>query len=68
MTDFFRVSNDKSSKIIQVNNIYSEQGQDFESILKNAIKNILIGGKIPGGTVELNKQIVTINRAKEEEF
>lgn len=67
MNDFFCDSN-KSSKIIQVNNIYSEQGQDFESVLKNAIKNILIGGKIPGKVLELNKQIVIVNRAKEEEF
>ncbi|HEY9059579.1 MAG TPA: hypothetical protein VIO64_03605 [Pseudobacteroides sp.] len=68
MNDFFCDSNNKSSKIIQVNNIYSEQGQDFESVLKNAIKNILIGGKIPGKVLELNKQIVIANRAKEEEF
>lgn len=68
MNDFFCDSNNKSSKIIQVNNIYSEQGQDFESVLKSAIKNILIGGKIPGKVLELNKQIVIANRAKEEEF
>ncbi|OPZ90760.1 MAG: hypothetical protein BWY74_02208 [Firmicutes bacterium ADurb.Bin419] len=68
MNDLYCDSNNKSSKIIQVNNIYSEQGQDFESILKNAIKNILIGGKIPAKVLELNKQIVIVNRAKEEEF
>lgn len=68
MNDLFCDSNTKSSKIIQVNNIYSEQGQDFESILRNAIKNILTGGKIPGKVLELNKQIVIVNRAKEEEF
>jgi len=66
--DLFCDSKNKSSKIVKVNSIYSEQGQDFESILKNAIKNILIDGKIPGRALELNKLTVSVNRTKEEEF
>ncbi len=68
MKDLFCDSKNKSSKIVKVNSIYSEQGQDFESILKNAIKNILIDGKIPGRALELNKLTVSVNRTKEEEF
>ncbi len=37
-------SNEKSSNNIQVNNIFSQNEQDFKSILKEGIKSIISNG------------------------
>lgn len=68
MKDFLWDSSKKSSKNIRVNNIYNQQGQDFESILGKAIKNILIAGRIPQVLSGSKKETVELNGQKEEEL
>lgn len=56
---------DKEVKII---NLFNNQGQAFEDILKASIKHFLSSGNFYQKDIQSKKQIVIKNWAKEEDF
>jgi len=61
-------SNGKSKEEIKINNIYNQQGEAFEDILKHSIKNLIQNGRIYKNILQSNEQIVIEKGTKGEEL